>query len=262
MRFPTFITLSLLVLLLGVPTAPLAAQVPRAANAEGLQLSRQDLQDLLAQLESTATSSSASGDAREQARASAARIRQRLQEGDFRAGDRIMLEVRREPDMSGEFTVEPGRTVTIPEVGAISLDGVLRSELAAHMQEELGRYLQNPVVQARSLIRVAVLGEVGTPGFFTLPASLILEDVVMEAGGPTRNANLDQIRVERGGETIWSGTALQQAMLDSRTLDQLSLQAGDRIVVPEKGTSLLSWRGLLTIVTTAGSLVYLYTRIR
>jgi protein involved in polysaccharide export with SLBB domain len=246
---------------------PIIAQQPvagqhgqRVANPEGLHHSRQDLEDLIAQLEQTAESPRANQSTRQEARASAARIRQRLQEGDFRAGDRIDLNVRGEPDMTGEFTVEPGRTITLPNVGAIPLIGVLRSELEDHLRRELSRYLQNPSVQARSMIRLAIVGEVGSPGFYTLPASLLMEDVVMTAGGPTRSANLDRIRIERAGEVVWRDGTLQQAMLDSRTLDQLSLQAGDRIVVPSRPAP--PWRTALTVLTTAGSLLWLYRRIR
>jgi protein involved in polysaccharide export with SLBB domain len=240
----------------------LAQERPRVAHAEGLHHTRQELHEILNELDRTAAAPGASGEMRQHARSNAARIRQRLEEGDFRAGDRIHLEVRGEEGMSGEFTVEPGPTVTLPDVGAISLAGVLRSELEDHLRGELRRFLQNPAVQARSLIRLAVLGEIGNPGFFTLPASLVLEDVVMTAGGPTRNANLDRIRIERAGETIWRDAVLQQAMLDSRTLDQLSLQAGDRIIIPGRSTPLLSPRGVFTVVTTTASLLYLYLRIR
>jgi ElaB/YqjD/DUF883 family membrane-anchored ribosome-binding protein len=257
MKITAILSIVIVGLILG-SVAPVAAQqTARVSNPEGLHLSRQDLQDLLAQLERTAES--AGGETRRHAQETAARIRQRLQEGDFRAGDRVLLEVRQEPDMTGEFTVEPGRTITLPGAGSISLAGVLRSELEAHLRTELARFLQNPIVTARSLIRLAVMGAVGNPGFFTFPASLLLEDVVMEAGGPTGNANLDRIRIERAGETVWGGGALQQAMREARTLDQLSLQAGDRIVVPSQGQPL--WRTALAVVSAAGTLVYLYTRI-
>lgn len=257
MKLHTFVSVAVLLLVLGAGAPAVAQQPGRVTSPEGLQLSRQDLQDLLAQAERTAESRG--GETGQHARESAARIRQRLQEGDFRAGDRILLDVRGESAMSGEFTVEPGRTITLPEVGAISVAGVLRSELERHLRQELSRFLQNPVLTARSLIRVAILGEVGNPGFFSLPASLVLEDVVMEAGGPTRSANLDRIRIERAGQAIWRDGALQQAMLDARTLDQLSLQAGDRIVVPSRGPP--AWRTTLTILTTAGSVLYLYRRL-
>lgn len=253
--------LFLITLLLAVPALAAAQQTPAVANPEGLQLDRAALQRLLEEYEQTAESGEYSGEMRDHARRTAQRIRARLENGDFQAGDRISLEVRFEPDLSGEFAVEPGRTITLPTVGAISLDGVLRSELQSHLEKELGQYLRNPVVQARALIRVAILGQVGNPGFYTLPASTILEDAIMTAGGPDGKADIDKLRVERAGETIWEDDALQTAMREGQTLDQLSLQAGDRIVVPEAHAGIFTWRGLYTGILAAGSLAFALSRI-
>lgn len=242
-------------------TPALAQDSARVANPEGLHLTRAQLTEILRRYEDSATSDGYSREMRQRAAETAERIRKRLEEGDFKAGDRIRLEVRLEPDMSGEFAVEPGRTITVPGVGSVGLEGVLRSELQAHLEQELGRYLRSPVVRAWSLIRVAIVGAVGAPGFYTLPATTILEDALMTAGGPQGKADLDRIRIERAGEPVWEAEALQAALIEGRTLDQLSLQAGDRVIVPEQKAKLLSWRSVYTVVLAAGSLAWALTRI-
>jgi hypothetical protein len=238
---------------------PAAGQDSPFPSSDGLQASRQDLTDLLLELEQAA--SSGDRDTREQAEARAARVRQRLAHGDFQAGDRITLEVRGDARLTGDYVVDPGPTIVLPDIGDVSLAGVLRSELQDHLRQELSRYLHSPSVRARSMIRLGIIGEVGSPGFFAIPASAILEDAVMTAGGPTRQADLNKIRIERSGQTVWKDRPLQEAMLEARTLDQLNLQAGDRIVVPSRGTRILSWTGITTIIGTVGTLAYLYTRI-
>jgi hypothetical protein len=40
------------------------------------------------------------------------------------------------------------------------------------------------------------------------------------------------MKIRRGDETIWEGEALQTAIVQGRTMDQLSLRAGDVIDVP------------------------------
>ena len=60
----------------------------------------------------------------------------------------------------------------------------------------------------------------------------------MMAGGLTPTAKVEEILVERGADRIWEGRLLQAAMIGGRTLDQLSLKAGDRIFVPESGRGL------------------------
>jgi protein involved in polysaccharide export with SLBB domain len=76
---------------------------------------------------------------------------------------------------------------------------------------------------------------VGAPGFYLLSSDELLTDALMRAGGPTGDAKVTSIRIERGDRKIWEGDPLQQAIAEGRTLDQLNLQAGDRIVVPQSG---------------------------
>ncbi len=239
--------------------SPVTGQATPIENSDGLQASRQDLTTLLAELEQAARAGNR--EERQVAEARAARVRQRLDQGDFRAGDQINLEVRGEPNLSGDYVVEPGPSLVLPDVGDVSLAGVLRSELQDHLRRELGRVLQNPNVRTRTMIRLGIIGEVGSPGFFAIPASAVLEDAVMTAGGPTRQANLNRIRIERSGEVVWKDDPLQEAMLEAQTLDQLNLQAGDRIVIPAKGMRLLSLQGITAILGVAGSIAWIAYRV-
>ena len=138
------------------------------------------------------------------------------------------------PNASDTFTVRSGRRLVIPVLGEIALHGVLRSELEPHLAGELARYVRDPDVDAHSLIRLGVLGAVANPGFYTIPADALVTDAIMRAGGPANSAELASLRIERHEEEIWAGEPLQRAVDDGRTLDQMNLRAGDRIVLPEQ----------------------------
>src|SRR5207249_504036 len=125
--------------------------------------------------------------------------------GDFQPGDRIFLRVEGEQQLSDTFTVGPGQAVVLPEVGAVPLDGVLRSELQGRLQQQLARVLRHPIVQARSLFRVLVEGNVAKAGFYAVPPELPLADLVTAAGGLTPHAKLAGTRVERARQENWSG---------------------------------------------------------
>jgi protein involved in polysaccharide export with SLBB domain len=73
------------------------------------------------------------------------------------------------------------------------------------------------------------------PGFYGVPADALLSDALMAAGGPTGEADLRKVRIEREGRTIWEGKPLQQAMAQGRTIDDAGLIAGDRYIVPHHG---------------------------
>jgi protein involved in polysaccharide export with SLBB domain len=207
-----------------------AAQQTAADSAlYRLTISRDSLQSVLATLDSgTADSSAPSSDAKTLVEA----IRARLERGDFRAGDRIRLQVDSEPQLSDTFPVGPNQELVLPVVGVISLHGVLRSELQAAMTRELGRFLRDPIVRATPLIRIAVIGEVNKPGFYLLPPTSVVSDVITAGGGPTQNARMEKLVVERSGKRLLEGQPLQDLIAQGRTLDDAGIRPGDKFVVP------------------------------
>lgn len=229
------VPIALFAVLLAVPAAPAAAVAQTQWDPGRVQVTRADLEVMLRQLDQAAASKTYSQPVRDRARAEAVQIRARLTDGDFQIGDRIFLTVEGEVALTDTFAVMTGRVLRLPTVGDISLTGVLRSELEPHLLKALGQFLRTPVVQAQSLIRLSLLGEVARPGFYVMPTDMVLSDALMLAGGPNANARLDGIRVERRGELVWSREALRDAVAQGRTIDQLNLQAGDEVLVPKRG---------------------------
>ncbi len=173
----------------------------------------------------------------------------------FQVGDRILLHVEGDSALSDTFTVVAGPALRLPIVGEIALAGVRRTDLEAHLTRELGRYIKDPVVQARALIRVSVVGEVIRPGFYAVPVDLVLPDALMLAGGATQSARVDRLRILRGNASLWRGTDLQAAIARGATLDELGIRAGDRIQVPPRGDPESKWRVAGIIVTTLATAV-------
>jgi polysaccharide export outer membrane protein len=210
----------------------LEAQVPMAFDPGRVELTRSDLERLLEQYEEALRSTAYSGRVMDLIRADAQRVRDRLSEGDFRVGDAVVLFVQGEPEIPDTVPVEPGPQVTLPLFGSIPLAGVLRSELETHLTEELSAFIRDPVVRAQALMRLSIQGVVGRPGFFVVPADMLVTEAIMMAGGPGQDANLDDLRIERAGESLIEGEDLQEALIQGRTLDQLNLRAGDQIYLP------------------------------
>lgn len=216
----------------------LQAQQRPDLTGRAVLMSRDALLSARERLEQLVGSPAYSSALRDGARFEISLIDTRLREGDFQVGDRILLNVEGEQQLSDSFTVERGPSLRLPLAGEIALKGVLRSELEDHLENELRRFIREPVVRVQSLIRMSVLGAVARQGFYSVPSELVISDALMVAGGPAQNANLPAMRIERLERTIWSGEPLQQAITEGRTLDQLSLQAGDRIVVPARRESM------------------------
>jgi polysaccharide biosynthesis/export protein len=234
--------------------SPAAAQLPVEWDAAREQMTRAELEQLLVTLQENAASTAYSARTREQLERSLETVRKRLQEGDFQVGDRIVLEVERESELSDTLTVRSGGVVTIPVVGDVSVQGILRSELQEHLEDHLRRFVREPRVRAQPLIRISVVGEIAAPGFYLVPADMLVTDVLMRAGGPTGAASLTEMRIERGAQRIWEGTYLEEAVIQGRTLDQLNLQAGDRIVLPTE-VRRSGWDVFQVVAATTGALL-------
>lgn len=180
-------------------------------------------------------------------------LRNRLQHGDFQDGDRIIVQLLGSVPMSDTITVRAGKMLPLPRMDDLPLEGVLRSELNARLSSHLAKYLRDSTARATPLLRVAVLGQVGRPGFYYTPADVLLSDVLMLAGGPGGDANLNDMTIRRSGETIWNAQDTRTAVTDGLSLDRLHLRAGDEIYVPQN--SHFNWSSLLQIGSIAVSAV-------
>lgn len=244
---PTLLPLLLLVVITPVVQAQTGWTTSRP------QMTRAELDDLLSRLQTISDSRDNPSEIRSQASLEASRVRARLEQGDFRVGDQVNLLVEGEEALTQTFTLRPGPTLPLPGIGNIDMAGVLRAEAEEYLTAQLAQYIRDPVVRVETSLRLTISGAVSQPGFYSLDPDRALTDAIMLAGGPAAIAQLRGIYVERGPERIWSGEYLQQAIADGRTLDQLSLQAGDHVVVPAEQPPFVLrylpvWSGVLSAV--------------
>ena len=181
-------------------------------------------------------------------------LRTRLREGDFQPGDRIGLVIDGAVTQSDTIPVVAGSKILLKDIGEVSVAGVLRSELQAHLTKELSRYIKEVRVRATPLVRLSVLGPVGKPGFFYMPSDIPLSEAIMRAGGPSGNANLNKTVIKRNSAELYDSRNTRTALNEGLTLDQLSLRDGDSIEVGEKSGS--NWTKLASIIGVVTSLVF------
>lgn len=216
---------------------------------------RAELESLAVDAERAIASGSLSADAKSAKQATAFVLRQRLREGDFQAGDRISLVLDGAVKFRDTVLVRSGRTILLPDLPEISLAGVLRSELQSYLTREIGRYIRNPDVESRPLVRLTVSGGVGRPGFYSVPADALLSDLVMTAGGPSARVDFGKSSIRRGAEVLWNGQSVETALNDGMTVDALLLRSGDEIVIGEKRQT--NWFGIAQGLAAVGGVISL-----
>ncbi|MFW6088888.1 MAG: polysaccharide biosynthesis/export family protein [Gemmatimonadota bacterium] len=235
------------VLLIG-SAAPLGAQDgPRTDMREDLEARRDSLTEVLVLLD-------ADDERTEEVERRLATVEQRLRIGDFRSGDMVSLDVRGREEYTGNFPVQPDQSLELPGIDPVSLRGVLYSEAPEVIEDALSVVLRNPVVELTAQMRLAVTGQVGSPGFYDVRGTLLLSDVLSLADGPSQSADIEKVEIRRDGETILSGREL---VTSSFTLDDLGVRSGDVIRVPQERDTFYSLRNVSIILGTILSVIAL-----
>lgn len=194
--------------------------------------SRQQLELVLARYQAAAQSPAYSERLRAMASTAADSIRARLTDGDLRVGDRLRLTVSEQPQLTDTFTVSEGPALVLPVIGSVALAGVLRSELQDRIAARVDSVYHNAVVHVVVLTRLAILGGVGRPGLYSFTSQALVADALTAAGGISPGAQLNDIYVERGRSRLMDADSLQILMRQGKTIGDLRLVDGDRIIVP------------------------------
>jgi len=175
----------------------------------------------------------------------------------FQIGDRVQLMVEGDTALTGTFTVVAGPSLALPVIGSIPLAGVRRAEVQSYLTAQLSLYLKRPVVHAQTLIHLSLIGEVERPGYYSVSVDKLLGDVLMQAGGPTREADIHQMSIKRNGQLLYQADTLRKNMTAGMTVDQLGLRDGDNINVPKlvRKDPESTWRIVGIVVMSAVAII-------
>jgi polysaccharide export outer membrane protein len=158
---------------------------------------------------------------------------------DYRltAGDKLRIEVYREPQLSQSVEIRPDGKVTLPLVGDIAAAGVTASQLSSTLTERFREYVTTPVVTVivaeAAPPMVYVMGEVRTPGSQVIRGPLTVLQALAVAGGFNEFANTKKIRILRRG----TDGAVQSIKFNYKDAlahpeQPMLLQPGDTVIVP------------------------------
>jgi len=150
------------------------------------------------------------------------------------AGDNVVIEVWGASQQTFNKTISPDGTVTIEGVGPVKLAGLSVSQANASLKSTLGKFYSGSNIQLtigdiRS-IQVQVLGEVRTPGTYTLSSLSSAFNALYSAGGINQLGTLRDIKVYRNGRLI-STIDVYDYILTGNSSGDVRLQDNDVIAV-------------------------------
>ncbi len=161
--------------------------------------------------------------------------------GEYRlgAGDVVQLNVLQQPTLDRSLLIRPDGTAVIPLVGEVEMAGLTLTDAEELVRQKLRLFNHDIVdisltVTEYNALRIYVLGAVISPGSFTFDSSPTLWDVLREAGGVDRDANLGAVRVISvvGVTTTTNIYDLSGLVTGTGGTPQVYLRAGDTVIVP------------------------------
>jgi len=155
---------------------------------------------------------------------------------DYRLGpgDAVVIEIYGASQESIDATISPDGYVTIEGFGPVQLSGLTVDQANARLRSQLGkRYndsqIRLSVGQTRTIL-VNVMGEVKTPGSYTLSAFSTVFNALYMAGGVNDIGTLRNIKVYRNNRLV-STVDVYDYILNGKATGNVKLTDNDVIIV-------------------------------
>ena len=156
---------------------------------------------------------------------------------DYRlaTGDKLRIEVYKDPQMSQSLQIRPDGKITLPLVGDVPAAGKTSAELRDELATSLKEYINNPVVTVIVVETVPqfvhVMGEVNSPGPQAIGRELSILQALSTAGGFKDFANKKSILVLRKGPRGQESLTFNYNDAIKGEAKILTLQPGDTVIV-------------------------------
>lgn len=149
-------------------------------------------------------------------------------------GDEVVLDIYGASQFNGSFKISPDGSITIPNEGPVNVSGLTVAQAQVKVARSIGAHYQDSnikltVGQTRTIM-VNVMGEVQTPGTYTLSAFATVFNALYLAGGVTDIGTLREIKVSRNGRVI-TVVDVYDYILNGRLTGNVMLRDNDVIIV-------------------------------
>ena len=160
-------------------------------------------------------------------------------------GDEVIIDIWGNSELNVRYTIAPDGHITVPGLGRIQLSGMRVDQATAHIRNAFSTiysdldspqprtFLAISVGNVRT-IRVNVMGEVVTPGTYTLSSFASAFHALYAAGGINKIGSLRSIRVFRAGKTE-AVIDIYEYLMHGNNAGDITLRDGDIVKVDPYG---------------------------
>lgn len=179
---------------------------------------------------------------------------QTLMPGD---GIRILFYNISDP-ISGDYFVQKDESLMLPYLGKINISNRVFDSVKKEIVTKYTSLYRNPEISILPLLKVNILGEVRTPGFYFVTGIEKLSDLIAKAGGTTTDADLENIYITRDDQKIEIDG--QKIIESGSKINDIGLKSGDGIYISRTwfsgNTSTIIISTIAAITTIIAAIIY------
>lgn len=158
-------------------------------------------------------------------------------------GDTLQVAVWGNPELSIAVPVRPDGRISTPLVEDVQASGKTPTELARKMEEEIGRYVRDPVVTVIVTgfagpyeRQVRVIGQAAQPRALQYREDMTVMDVMIQVGGVTDYAagNRSVLVRRKDGERKQYRVRLDDLLNGGDISANVDILPGDVLIIPER----------------------------
>ena len=172
----------------------------------------------------------------------------------FQAGDALKITVF--PDTaafpSGIYRIDSDGYVDLPLIGFLHVAGLHIDTLQRLLNEKYVKFLPQPNLTVRPLVRISLLGGFNQPGLYWIDPRASLWSTVKQAGGTQREDGIAKIRWERDSGIVSKN--IQPLFQSGKSLYTLEFKSGDQLCVTPRPLQ-TSWEKFSTNILPIASLI-------
>ena len=160
-------------------------------------------------------------------------------------GDEVIIDLWGNSELNLKYTITPDGYITVPGLGRIMLSGLNVKQAESKIRNQFsiiysdldsptpGTFLAISVGNVRT-IKVNVMGEVVTPGTYTLSSFASAFHALYVSGGPSKIGSLRNIHIYRDGK-VAATVDLYEYLMKGNNMGDITLHDGDIVKVEPYG---------------------------
>jgi protein involved in polysaccharide export with SLBB domain len=162
-------------------------------------------------------------------------------------GDQIRVRVWREPELSGEVSVQADGSAIFPALGRMMVGGLTADSLNALLLARFRERIVDTPVDATLIRPLPVLGAVRGPGVYPVEPTATAIQVIARAGGTLGSEELPRIQLLRQDGARYD-------LSPEQSLGSFDIRNGDALLVQDRSWFVRNQRRI-TVISAVSSIV-------